>query len=152
MLQFGIKIAEKFGLDCKLIKRGLFDEISGLVQRPKDMSLTNLKACELIGRKLGNVNEYLTKLMQQEKSEDYVLATGETHSIREFLDEAFKLIGIDNWSSYIKVDPRFIRPVEVSYLLGDAKKSHEKLGWKPKTSFTQLVKIMVENDIKLLSK
>jgi GDPmannose 4,6-dehydratase len=91
-------------------------------------------------------------MMQQEKSEDYVLATGETHSIREFLDEAFKLIGIDNWSSYIKVDPRFIRPVEVSYLLGDAKKSHEKLGWKPKTSFTQLVKIMVENDIKLLTK
>jgi GDPmannose 4,6-dehydratase len=91
-------------------------------------------------------------MMQQEKSEDYVLATGETHSIREFLDEAFKIIGIDNWSSYIKVDPRFIRPVEVSYLLGDAKKSHEKLGWKPKTSFTQLVKIMVENDIKLLTK
>ena len=67
--QFGIKIAEKFGLDCKLIKRGFFDEISGLVQRPKDMSLNNLKACELIGKKLGNVNEYLTKLMQQEKSE-----------------------------------------------------------------------------------
>jgi len=91
-------------------------------------------------------------MMQQEKSDDYVLATGETHSIREFLDEAFKIIGIDNWSSYIKVDPRFIRPVEVSYLLGDAKKAHEKLGWKPKTSFTQLVKIMVENDIKLLKK
>jgi dTDP-4-dehydrorhamnose reductase len=67
--QFGIKIAEKFGLDCKLINRGLIGEISGLVQRPKDMSLTNQKACKLIGRKLGNVNEYLTKLMKQEKSE-----------------------------------------------------------------------------------
>ena len=91
-------------------------------------------------------------MMQQEKSDDYVLATGETHSIREFLDEAFKLIGIDNWSSYIKVDQKFIRPVEVSYLLGDASKAKKVLGWEPKTSFKELVKIMVENDIKLLKK
>jgi len=91
-------------------------------------------------------------MMQQEKSDDYVLATGETHSIREFLDEAFKLIGIDNWSKYIKVDPRFIRPVEVSYLLGDSTKSQKVLGWKPKTPFKDLVKIMVENDINLLKK
>lgn len=89
-------------------------------------------------------------MMQQEKSDDYVLATGETHSIREFLDEAFKLIGIDNWSKYIKVDPKFIRPVEVSYLLGDSTKSQKVLGWKPKTPFKDLVKIMVENDINLL--
>jgi GDPmannose 4,6-dehydratase len=91
-------------------------------------------------------------MMQQEKSDDYVLATGETHSIREFLDEAFKIIGIDNWSSYIKVDQKFIRPVEVSYLLGDASKAKKLLGWEPKTSFKELVKIMVENDIKLLKK
>lgn len=91
-------------------------------------------------------------MMQQEKSDDYVLATGETHSIREFLDEAFKLIGVDNWSSYIKVDPRFIRPVEVSYLLGDATKAKNILGWEPKTSFKDLVKKMVENDINLLKK
>lgn len=91
-------------------------------------------------------------MMQQEKSDDYVLATGETHSIREFLDEAFKIIGIDNWSSYIKVDPRFIRPVEVSYLLGDASKAKRVLGWEPKTSFKELVKKMVENDINLLKK
>ena len=91
-------------------------------------------------------------MMQQEKSDDYVLATGETHSIREFLDEAFKIIGIDNWSSYIKVDQKFIRPVEVSYLLGDASKAKKVLGWEPKTSFKELVKIMVENDIKLLKK
>ena len=91
-------------------------------------------------------------MMQQEKSDDYVLATGETHSIREFLDEAFKIIGIDNWSSYIKVDQKFIRPVEVSYLLGDASKAKRVLGWEPKTSFKELVKIMVENDIKLLKK
>ena len=91
-------------------------------------------------------------MMQQEKSDDYVLATGETHSIREFLDEAFKLIGIDNWSKYIKVDPRFIRPVEVSYLLGDSTKAQKALNWKPKTPFKDLVKIMVENDINLLKK
>jgi dTDP-4-dehydrorhamnose reductase len=66
--QFGIKIAEKFDLDCNLIKRSSICEISGLVQRPKDMSLTNQKACKLIDRKLGNVDEYLTKLLQQEKS------------------------------------------------------------------------------------
>ena len=91
-------------------------------------------------------------MMQQEKSDDYVLATGETHSIREFLDEAFKLIGIDNWSKDIKVDPRFIRPVEVSYLLGDSTKAQKALNWKPKTPFKDLVKIMVENDINLLKK
>ena len=89
-------------------------------------------------------------MMQQEKSEDYVLATGETHSIREFLDEAFQHIGITDWTKYIKEDKRFIRPVEVSYLLGDATKARERLGWKPKTSFKELVDIMVNNDIKLL--
>ena len=96
--------------------------------------------------------EGMWMMMQQEKSDDYVLATGETHSIREFLDEAFKIIGVDNWSKYIKVDPRFIRPVEVSYLLGDATKAQNVLGWKPKTPFKELVNIMVQNDIKLLKK
>ena len=91
-------------------------------------------------------------MIQQPKSDDYVLATGETHSIREFLDEAFNYIWVSDWSSYIKADPRFLRPVEVSYLLGDATKARNVLGWEPKTPFKKLVDIMVANDIKLLSK
>ena len=89
-------------------------------------------------------------MLQQDQPEDYVLATGETHSIKEFLDEAFKCIGVDNWSKYVKFDSRFLRPVDPMYLLGDATKAREKLGWKPKTSFTEMVSKMVNNDISLL--
>ena len=115
------------------------------------ISLGNLEA----SRDWGYAPDYVEgmwMMMQQEKSDDYVLATGETHSIREFLDEAFNYIGVSDWSSYIKADPRFLRPVEVSYLLGDATKARNVLGWQPKTPFKKLVDIMVANDIKLLSK
>lgn len=114
------------------------------------ISLGNLEA----SRDWGYAPDYVEgmwMMMQQEKSDDYVLATGETHSIRDFLKEAFNCIGIDDWSQYIKQDPRFIRPVEVSYLLGDSTKAKTVLGWEPKTTFKQLVNIMVSNDIKLLS-
>ena len=88
--------------------------------------------------------------MQQDEADDYVIATNETRSIREFLDEAFKVIGISDWAPYVKQDPRFMRPAEVDVLKGEYTKAKTNLGWTPKTSFENLVRIMVENDIKIL--
>jgi GDPmannose 4,6-dehydratase len=91
-------------------------------------------------------------MLQQDVPQDFVIATGETHSIREFLDEAFKNIGIYDWSKYVTQDKKFMRPAEVDVLLGDYSKAERILGWKPKTSFKDLVKIMVLNDIERLKK
>jgi len=96
--------------------------------------------------------EAMWLMLQQDKPDDYVIATGEKHSIREFLDVAFDHIGIKDWSKYVKQDPRFMRPAEVDLLVGDYKKAFRVLGWKPKTSFKKLVQIMVDNDIKILGK
>lgn len=96
--------------------------------------------------------EVMWLMLQQDTPDDYVIATGDTRSIREFLDEAFKYVGIKNWESYIKVDQRFMRPAEVDVLRGNFKKAQDQLGWTPKTNFTDLVKIMVQNDIDLLKK
>lgn len=90
-------------------------------------------------------------MMQQDTPDTYVLCTGKNHSIRDFLDAAFFCIGVTDWSKYVKTDQRFIRPVEVGERLGDASKARSVLNWEPKTSFNSLVKIMVENDIKLLN-
>ncbi|WP_141709555.1 GDP-mannose 4,6-dehydratase, partial [Brachyspira hampsonii] len=90
--------------------------------------------------------EAMWLMLQQEKADDYVIATGETHSVREFLDEAFGLVGLD-WKKYVEIDPRYYRPAEVDLLLGDPTKAKEKLGWKPKTTFKELVKIMLEYDL-----
>ena len=89
-------------------------------------------------------------MLQQDKPDDFVIATGETHSIREFLDAAFDVVGITNWEKYVKQDPRFMRPAEVDVLRGDASKAKYELDWKPKTDFKQLVKNMVESDLALL--
>lgn len=90
--------------------------------------------------------EAMWLMLQQDKAEDYVIATGETHSVREFLDEAFGLVGLD-WKKYVEIDPRYYRPAEVDLLLGNPTKAKEKLGWKPKTTFKELVKIMLEYDL-----
>jgi len=94
--------------------------------------------------------EAMWLMLQQDTPDDYVIATGETRSIREFLDEAFSVIGISDWTPYIKIDSRYLRPAEVDVLLGDFSKAHKNMGWKPRTSFSELVKIMVNNDINLI--
>lgn len=94
--------------------------------------------------------EAMWMMLQQDKPEDYVIATGETHSIRDFLTEAFNHVGIKNWEPYIKQDPRFMRPAEVDVLRGDYSGAELNIDWKPKTSFKELVKKMVDNDLKLL--
>ena len=121
------------------IRLGLADHIS----------LGNLEA----KRDWGYAPDYVEAMwlmMQQETPDDYVIATGETYSIKEFLDIAFNHIGITDWKSYVKQDPKFMRPAEVDVLRGDYSKSFKELNWKPKTSFTDLVKNMVDNDIKIL--
>jgi GDPmannose 4,6-dehydratase len=95
--------------------------------------------------------EAMWLMLQQDTPDDYVIATGNKYSIRDFLNTAFNCIGIDKWDSYIKQDPRFMRPAEVDVLRGDYTKAKNQLGWEPKTAFSQLVEKMVLNDIKLLS-
>ncbi|MES2971819.1 MAG: GDP-mannose 4,6-dehydratase [Patescibacteria group bacterium] len=97
----------------------------------------------------GDYVEGMWRMLQQDKPEDYVLATGETHSIQEFLNLAFKEIGIDNWKPYVRQDPEFMRPAEVDLLLGDPTKAEQKLGWERQVDFPGLVKMMVENDLGL---
>ena len=94
--------------------------------------------------------EAMWLMLQQHDPEDYVIATNETHSIREFLDYAFDSIGIDSWENYVGQDSRFMRPAEVDVLRGDPAKAENELGWKPKTSFKELVEKMVSNDLKLV--
>jgi GDPmannose 4,6-dehydratase len=95
--------------------------------------------------------EAMWLMLQQKKADDYVISTGETHSIRNFLDVAFQSIGIVEWASYVGQDRRFMRPAEVDVLRGDSTKAQTELGWKPKTSFVDLVDKMIKNDIKRLS-
>ena len=100
----------------------------------------------------GDYVEGMWRMLQQDEPKDYVLATGETHSIEEFLDLAFKEIGIDNWKPYVKQNPAFMRPAEVDLLLGDPTKAETELGWKRKVDFPGLVKLMVAHDIELEAK
>ena len=88
-------------------------------------------------------------MLQQDQPDDYVVATGETHSIRELLDRAFAEIGVDDWAPYVRQDPKFFRPAEVDLLIGDSSKAREKLGWKPEVDFPSLVKMMVAHDLEV---
>ena len=94
--------------------------------------------------------ECIWLMLQQDKPEDFVIATGVSHSIRDFLDVAFDCVGIDDWSNYVVQDERFMRPAEIDVLCGDSTKAREVLDWKPKTSFEDMVSRMVINDIALL--
>ena len=96
----------------------------------------------------GDFVEAMWLMLQQETPSDYVVATGDAHSVREFLDEAFDYAGLD-WRKHVKEDPRYIRPTEVDHLRGDAAKAQTELGWTPKVSFTQLVRMMVDHDMEL---
>ncbi|MCL1900056.1 MAG: GDP-mannose 4,6-dehydratase [Promicromonosporaceae bacterium] len=96
----------------------------------------------------GDYVEAMWLMLQQEQADDYVVATGETNSIRTLLDEAFRHVGIEDWTPLVKQDPRFMRPAEVDLLLGDPSKAESVLGWKRKVDFPALVQMMVESDLK----
>jgi GDPmannose 4,6-dehydratase len=93
--------------------------------------------------------DFMYRVLQAPRADDFVGATGETHSVEEFVTEAFRCVGITDWRPYVVLDPKFARPAEVDTLLGNARKSKEQLGWEPKVRFLELVKIMVENDLQL---
>jgi GDPmannose 4,6-dehydratase len=91
--------------------------------------------------------EAIWLMMQQDQPDDYVIATGETYTVRDFLDEAFRHLGMD-WKKYVEIDPRYYRPTEVDVLMGDSSKARKKLNWKPKVKFDELVRIMVDADLR----
>jgi GDPmannose 4,6-dehydratase len=95
----------------------------------------------------GDFVEAMWLMLQQDQPDDYVIATGETHTIRDFLDVAFRCAGIDDWTPYVRQDPRFMRPAEVDLLMGDPTKAREKLGWTPKVTFEELVRVMYAHDL-----
>ena len=92
--------------------------------------------------------EAMWLIMNAAEPDDYVVATGETHSVREFLEQSFGYLDLD-WEKYVEIDPRYFRPAEVDWLLGDASKARQKLGWEPKVTFAELVKLMTDHDLEL---
>jgi len=119
------------------IKLGLQDSVT----------LGNLDASRDWGY-AGDYVEAMWMMLQQDSPDDYVIATGETHTIRELLERAFALAEIDDWESRVVQDPRFYRPAEVDLLIGDASKARQVLGWQPRVGFPELVQMMYENDLK----
>ncbi len=129
-------VTRKVSMAVARIKLGLQDDIvMGNLDAKRDWGFA------------GDYVEAMWRMLQQDAADDYVISTGETHSIRELLDVAFNAVGIDDWSGYVKQDPRFMRPAEVELLIGDAAKAKDVLGWEPTVSFTELVTMMVENDL-----
>jgi GDPmannose 4,6-dehydratase len=105
-------------------------------------------------RDWGYAKEYVEAMwlmLQQEKPDDYVVATGETHSVREFVEQAFSYADLD-WQKYVALDARYYRPAEVDLLIGDASKARRELGWKPKTTFNELVRLMVDGDLAIVKR
>jgi GDPmannose 4,6-dehydratase len=111
-----------------------------------ELALGNLEAKRDWGF-AGDYVDAMWRMLQQDEGDDYVVATGETHSIREFLEVAFRRANIDNWEKYVVQDPRFFRPAEVDLLVGDPGKAKTKLGWTPQVSFVQLAEMMVDADL-----
>jgi GDPmannose 4,6-dehydratase len=133
------------GFVTRKITRAVAHILAGIEDK---LYLGNLEA----KRDWGHAKEYVEAMwlmLQQDQPGDYVVATGETHSVREFLEAAFGHVGLD-WQKYVVHDSRYLRPTEVDMLVGDYSKAERQLGWKPKTTFKDLVKIMVEADIALL--
>jgi len=131
-------VTRKISRGVAMIKLGLLDKIK----------LGNLEA----KRDWGYAPEYVEAMwlmLQQEKPEDYVIATGETHSVKEFVELAFEIVGL-KWENYVEIDKTLFRPAEVFELKGDIRKIKGKLNWQPKVKFSELVRIMVENDLKEL--
>jgi len=134
-------VTKKITMAVARIKAGLQDKLY----------LGNLEA----RRDWGYAPEYVEamwRMLQQPEPDDYVIGTGESHSVREFLDAAFRHVGITDWERYIGIDPRYYRPTEVENLVADPRKAKEKLGWEATTKFADLVRTMMDADVKRVSK
>jgi GDPmannose 4,6-dehydratase len=131
-------VTRKITYNVALIKHGLATELR----------LGNLDARRDWGF-AGDYVEAMWLMLQQDKPDDYVISTNETHAVQEFVELAFERADLD-WKKYVKIDERFVRPAEVDLLIGDPKKAKQKLKWEPKTSFKQLVNMMVDSDLKFV--
>jgi GDPmannose 4,6-dehydratase len=133
-------VTRKITMSVAAIKQG----------REKELRLGNLDA----KRDWGYAKDYVEamwRMLQRDEPGDYVIATGETHSVREFCEEAFGCVGLD-WKDFVKVDPKYFRPAEVDLLLGDSSKAQRELGWKPAVTFKELTRLMVEADLESAGK
>jgi len=133
-------VTRKITLSAAKIKLGLLDKLH----------LGNLDA----HRDWGFAKDYVQAMwlmLQQDEPDDYVIATGEEHSVRELVETAFSHLGLE-WEKYVVQDPKFFRPVDLNMLVGDSSKARKRLGWKPSVSFDELVKLMVDSDVKELEK
>ncbi len=133
-------VTRKISMAVAAIEAGLQDEIvMGNLDASRDWGFA------------GDYVEGMWRMLQQPHGDDYVLATGQTHTIRDFLDAAFRHVGIEDWEPFVRQDPRFMRPAEVDLLVGDASKARDVLGWSPSVSFPELVAMMVDADRAALS-
>jgi GDPmannose 4,6-dehydratase len=134
----------------EFVTRKITDGVARITLGLKDyITLGNLD----VKRDWGYAPDYVEAMwlmLQQEKPIDYVISTGKFHTLEDFLNISFKCIGIADWKPFVKQNPKYMRPADVYYLRGDSTKAKEELGWKPKTTFEQMVSNMVKNDIKLL--
>lgn len=134
----------------EFVTRKITDGVAKIALGKADhISLGNLDA----ERDWGYAPDYVEAMwmmLQQDQPKDLVISTGTVHSVRDFLQAAFKAVGIDDWKDYIKVNPKFMRPAEVNYLRGDSTEARVTLGWKPKVDFEELVERMVVNDLRRL--
>jgi GDPmannose 4,6-dehydratase len=129
-------VTRKISLGVARIKLGLQEKlILGNLDAKRDWGFA------------GDYVEAMWLMLQQDQPDDYVIATGETHSVRDFVCTAFAYVGIDDWERYVETDPQFLRPAEVDLLIGDASKARQQLGWKPRVKFEELVGMMVESDL-----
>lgn len=138
--------SERRGVDfvTRKITLGIADIVAG---RAEQIVLGNLDSC----RDWGHAQDYVRAMwlmLQTSGPSDYVIATGETHSVREFLEAAFSHVDLD-WRGYVSTDERYLRPVDPPMLLGDASKARRQLGWEPEIGFSELVRLMVESDLKV---
>ncbi len=138
--------SERRGIE--FVTRKITDGVAKIKQET-DITLGNLDSKRDWGYSPDYV-ESMWMMLQQDAPDDYVIATGVEHSIRDFLSAAFNSVDITDWEKYVKQDPRFMRPAEVAVLCGDSTKAREMLGWYPRTSFEQMVSKMVQNDLELL--
>lgn len=135
----------------EFVTRKVTDAVAKIkLGKQKELRMGNLDA----KRDWGFAGDYVKAMwlmLQQDKPEDFVISTGETHTVEELVEVAFSHVGL-NWRDYVVIDPKFVRPAEVDLLLGDCSKAKEKLGWKLEVGFEELVKMMVDSDLKLQSK
>jgi GDPmannose 4,6-dehydratase len=133
-------VTRKISLAVARIARGLQDElVMGNTDAKRDWGFA------------GDYVDAMWRMLQQETADDYVVSTGETHSVEEFLELAFAAAGISDWRKYVRQAPEFMRPAEVDLLIGDPAKARTQLGWEPKVTFPELVTMMVESDLREVS-